>query len=124
MGMRFDDLPGRGPENIVIDCSPETKMVWEALLPGYKCKAALLGALLSAYETEPRDIRSTSPRTPESRKRAGSPRKRIRIKLESDLKQRWRSMGEGYDNYEDQLRALMSAYSSVVSRCAAVRVDL
>ena len=124
MGMDFSDLPGRGPENIVIECSPETKMVWQALLPGYDTKAGLLGALLTAYETSPRDIRSTSPPTPSSRKRAGKPRKRIRIKLTADLKQRWLSMGEGYDNYEDQLRALMSAYSNTVSRCAAVRVEL
>ena len=122
--MDFSDLPGTGPENLAIGCSPETKMVWQALLPGYDCKAGLLGALLTAYETSPRDIRSTSPPTPVSRKRAGQPRKRILIKLESDLKERWVSMSQGYETYEDQLRALMSAYSNVVSRCAAVRVEL
>jgi hypothetical protein len=122
--MDMDGLPSRGPENIVIDCSPETKMVWQTLLPGYESKAALLGALLRAYENEPRDIRSTAPRTPSSRKRAGSPRKRIRIKLGEELRERWLSMNDGYENYEDQLRALMSAYSNTVSRCAAVRVEL
>lgn len=122
--MEHGSTASTGPENIVIDCSPETKMVWEALMPGYTSKAALLSELLYAYQTDPRAIRSTSPHTPRSRKRSGKPRKRIRVRCEPDLKERWRSMSEGYDNYEDQLRALMSAYSNTVSKCAAVRVDL
>lgn len=122
--MRDVDLPGTGPENVVINCSDETKKVWDALMPGYESKAALLGALLSAYESSPRDIRSTAPRTPRARQRPGKPHFRIRVECQEDLKERWRSMSEGYNNYEDQLRALMSAYSNTVSRCAAVRIDL
>ena len=99
-------------------------MVWQALLPGYTRKVALLSALLDACDTRPRHIRSTTPSTPSSRKRVGEPRERILIRCEPPLKERWKSMSEGYDTYEDQLRALMSAYANTVSKCAAVRIHL
>lgn len=113
-----------GPEMVVINCSEETKWVWEALSAGYETNAHVLQELVHAHETNPRSARSTSPLHPSQQKSVGKPPERIRVPCTEDLKSRWVSISDGYDNYSDQLRALMSAYANEVRRCRAIRFEL
>lgn len=116
--------PGEETAMIVINCSKETKWVWEAVSAGYDRNADVLRKLVRAYEDDPGSSRSTSPLHPSQETSVGKPPKRIRIPCPLELKQRWVAMTSGYDNYSDQLRALLSAYANQVVKSNAVRVEL